>query len=207
MSTKRQAIWLLSILGLMVVLSAYYLLTEQQRTVQLSSDDSKRYAHIQNEIDSSMQAKLAEDIKVDIQSTTPPLSNATPHLPAKETSITSTATQDYFISLQMKRHEALRKKTEQLMSTIADHQQKPETIEIATQELETISDMQEKIEHLEEELMKQFPQVVILHEGDYWRVSIETNKLEKSQSVSIIDQVVNELQIAPEQIKLHMIKP
>lgn len=198
MSTKRQAIWLVSILGIMVVLSAYYLLTDDQRMRKVSDMESQRLAHLKDTVDSSLQAS---DVEVKIQ----PIDLQ--DNPQKPSHLSAWSSQDYFIAVQMKRHEILRKKTEQLMSTIADTKQKPESIAQATQELETISDLQEKIDHLEEELHREYPQAVIVQEGDFWRVSIQSNKLEKSQGVSIIDKVVSELEVKPEQVKLQTIRP
>jgi stage III sporulation protein AH len=196
MNTKRQTIWLVSIFGLMVVLSAYYLLSSDMRSIDGSDVETNRLLQRGEITDGTMPVT---EVKVDIEPTDV-------HQDTDASSTHSTP-QDYFMTMQMKRHEDLRKKTEHLMGTIADHKQQPEAVAAATHELENISDMQEKIDHLEEELLRDFPQAVIVQEGDYWRVSIQAKKLEKSQGVSIIDKMINELQIKPEHIKLQWIKP
>jgi stage III sporulation protein AH len=201
LNSKRQTIWLVSMLGLMVVLSAYYLLTEDIKSFDFTA--------LQGNPD------LISEVKVDIESSV--------HDPQFEPQDDQTATaderilqqmhtqqtsaNDYFLSLQMKRHEELKKQTEHLLNTITDHKQNPESVVTATNQLETISDLQEKIDHVEETLLRDFPQAVILQEGDDWKVIVQAKKLEKSQGVSIVDLMMEQLQVNPEHIQLRYMSP
>jgi stage III sporulation protein AH len=114
---------------------------------------------------------------------------------------------DYFTTQQMKNHEELQKKTEQLMTTITDPKQKADAVVKAQNDLQVISGQQEKIDNLEEMLLKDYPQAVISQEGKNWKVAVQSQKLEKSQGVTIVDMVIKELGAAPENIKIQYIQP
>jgi stage III sporulation protein AH len=73
--------------------------------------------------------------------------------------------------------------------------------------LQLISGQQEKIDNLEEMLLKDYPQAVISQEGKNWKVTVQSQKLEKSQGVTIVDMVIKELSAAPENIKIQYVQP
>jgi stage III sporulation protein AH len=211
MNSKRQTIWLVSMLSLMVVLSAYYLLTDETTRFHFQASEVDQQSL---KSDQNSENLASSDVKVQIQE----MQNAAPsssssHISATEDAILQqwqtqqSSHRDYFVNLQMKRHEEWKKKTEKLMSTITDHQQKPETVANATNELETLSDLQEKIDNLEETLLKDFPQAVIVKEGEDWKVTVQAKKLEKMQGVNIIDMMINQFQARPEHIQVRYIHP
>ncbi|TDF99237.1 SpoIIIAH-like family protein [Paenibacillus piri] len=107
---------------------------------------------------------------------------------------------DYFTALGLKRNEDLAKKTEKLMTIISDTKQTPEAAANAEAELRKIQDNEAKVSSLEETLMKEFPQAVITEDSSKWRITVQSNKLEKSQAVSIVEKVMNEMSVGPEKI-------
>jgi stage III sporulation protein AH len=210
MNSKRQTIWLVSMLSLMVVLSAYYLFTE---------DASK--------MDSAKDATQTEEINVDTKETTPdPLNNKDTSAQAKtetKTSTDSTTTQltdeavlekvtqqgnsgeDYFIAQQMQRNDNLAKQMQSLMTIITDSKQNTEAVGKAYDDLAVIQTQTAKLNDIEAQLMKDFPNVIVTEAANKWKVVLQDNKLEKSQAVSIVDLVMKELNVGPENISIQVI--
>jgi stage III sporulation protein AH len=243
MNAKRQTIWLVSMLSLMVVLSAYYLFTEDVNKLDLKAVDTNQSSP-EVKIDMSQIDKTAvnpdtgksssttdqasgkaavkssdanpgaADVKTGAKSTAS--SDKVNNQSAAETDAQvlqkmadaqTTSASDYFTMEQMKNHEDLKKKTEQLMTTITDPKQKPDVVAKANNDLQNISGEQEQIDNLQEMLLKDYPKAVISQDGKKWKVTVQSEKLEKSQGVTIVDLVMQELGAAPENIKIQYVRP
>ncbi|MBP1989045.1 SpoIIIAH-like family protein [Paenibacillus eucommiae] len=235
MNAKRQTIWLVSMLTLMVVLSAYYLFTEDVSKIDLAVGETVANAPQEIKIDMSQteqsaavtgDGKAAEttaaagettaQTEPDTNTASSTGENATAKNEPTDEEILkkleseqsqTTSSSDYFTMEQMKNHEALRQKADELLSTITDPKQKPEAVALANNELEKMSGEQEKIDRLEEVLLKDFPQAIVSQEGKKWKVTVQSEKLEKSQGVTIVDMVIKELEASPENIKIQYVKP
>jgi stage III sporulation protein AH len=209
MNSKRQTIWLVSMLSLMVVLSAYYLFTE---------DASK--------MDTAKDASQTEQINVDTKVTTPESivgTDAQAKTETNNTSSESTTTQitdeavlekvaqqgksseDYFMAQQMQRNDNLAEQMQSLMTIITDSKQNSETLGKAYEDLRVIQTRTAKLNDIEEQLMKDFPNVIVTEAANKWKVVLQDNKLEKSQAVSIVDLVMKELNVGPENISIQVI--
>jgi stage III sporulation protein AH len=243
MNAKRQTIWLVSMLSLMVVLSAYYLFTEDVNKLDLANTDAvKNPTEVKVDMSQTDKPIAANSSKTDTTTTgtqTKPDTTATGTQTKTDTTATGTQTktdskttaaanasktttdadvlkkmesqatsaENYFTTEQMKRHEALSKKTEQLMLTITDPKQKPDAVAQATNDLDKISETQDKITNIEELLMKDYDQAIVSQDGNKWKVTVQSEKLEKSQGVTIVDLVMKELGAAPENIKIQYVHP
>jgi stage III sporulation protein AH len=239
MNAKRQTIWLVSMLSLMVVLSAYYLFTEdvnkldiaavdtagqpQEVKIDMSqidnpaagtatdksatSSDAAKSTTSTNAAKSATVTDASKTTKAADQTTANANTDAKVLQKVAETQAQAASASDYFTTQQMKNHEELRKKTEQLMTTITDPKQKADAVVKAQNDLQLISGQQEKIDNLEEMLLKDYPQAVISQEGKSWKVTVQSQKLEKSQGVTIVDMVIKELGAAPENIKVQYVQP
>lgn len=268
MNSKRQTIWLVSMLSLMVVLSAYYLFTEDVNNLQFSSTETAKSTSASgttaptvkeivvntNDLNVNPAAGASTD-KNAAAATTPEAKQppaATPAKPdTKESSIKSdtssnpqsnaaqpdakssaaadakaaqptakadsqvsaadakvlqqVSTQaksgtDYFTSLGLKRNEDLAKQTEKWLTIISDPKQTAEAAANAEAELRVIQDNEAKVTSLEETLMKEYPQAVITQDSSKWKITVQSNKLEKSQAVSIIEKFMTEMNVGAEKI-------
>ena len=237
---QRQTIWLVSMLSLMVVLSAYYLFTEDVNKLDLASTDaisqSQEIKIDMSQVDpktgatTDVKTTTGTTAKTDAKATTPETSTktdaksttspdaskTTTKTPAKtddqvlkqvEEQAKTTSANDYFINEQVKQNDYFSKTSTTLMDTILDKKKSPEEIAKATNEMTDLQDLQLKIENLETLLTQEFPQAVINQEDKKWKVTVQSDKLEKSQGVSIIDMVVKELGAAPENIKIQYVRP
>lgn len=248
MNAKRQTIWLVSMLSLMVVLSAYYLFTEDVNKLDLATTETiNKTQEVKidmsqvdpaNAAKTDVKATTSGDAKVDTKAVTPQSSTKTDAKtevkPDAKTSTTidtsktakpsttktddqvlkqmeeqarTTSASDYFTNEQMKQSEYFSKTSTALMEIITDSKKTPEAVVKATNDLAKLTDIQEKVENLEAVLMKEFPQAIINQDGNKWKVTVQSDKLEKSQGVTIVDMVMKELGAGPENIKIQYVRP
>lgn len=254
MNTKRQTIWLVSMLSLMVVLSAYYLFTEDVSKLEMSSSstinsptakeivvntndlnvkqapatdaktDAKSNATApeakqsgaatqtvdpkasSTKTDATSSTKTDTKAKTDAAANAPSTSKANEQVsPADAKVLQQVQTQaksgtDYFINLGLKRDEDIAKQSEKWVTILSDTKQTQEAAANAAAELQKIQDNETKVSNLEESLMKDFPQAVITQEASKWRVTVQSNKLEKSQAVSIVDKVMQEMNVGADKV-------
>ncbi|WP_405079578.1 SpoIIIAH-like family protein [Paenibacillus chitinolyticus] len=254
MNAKRQTIWLVSMLSLMVVLSAYYLFTEDVSKVDVASTapkadevkidlsqvspeqavaeagkasadkaadakagdtkttaDAKTDAKTDTKTDTKTDAKAeakAGDAKAQDSKT-----NATASKDGKDaaaapasaeakvsqqTQASSKSGRDYLTKLQLDRQDALSKKTEELLTLITDKNQSSDAVSKAQQELQQIEDTNTRVTNVEDVLSKDYPNAVLTQDGSKWKVTVQSDKLEKSQAVSIVETVMKELKVGPE---------
>ncbi|MGE6229264.1 SpoIIIAH-like family protein [Paenibacillus chitinolyticus] len=250
MNAKRQTIWLVSMLSLMVVLSAYYLFTEDVSKVDVASTapkadevkidlsqvspeqavadagkasadkaadakadgtkttaDAKTDAKTDTKTDAKAEAK-AGDAKAQESKTGATASKdgkdaaaAPASAEAKisqQTQASSKSGRDYLTKLQLDRQDALSKKTEELLTLITDKNQSSDAVSKAQQELQQIEDTNTRVTNVEDVLSKDYPNAVLTQDGSKWKVTVQSDKLEKSQAVSIVETVMKELKVGPE---------
>lgn len=248
MNAKRQTIWLVSMLSLMVVLSAYYLFTEDVNKLDLATTETinktQEVKIDMSQVDPASAAKTdvkattGGDAKVDTKAVTPQNSTKTDAKTDVKTDAKTTTTQDaskatkpdtaktdeqvlkiveeqarttsasdYFTNEQMKQRDYFSKTSSDLMEIIIDSKKTPEAVAKATNDLAKLTDIQEKVENLQDVLMKDFPQAIINQDGNKWKVTVQSDKLEKSQGVTIVDMVMKELSTGPENIKIQYVRP
>ncbi|MBD0380724.1 SpoIIIAH-like family protein [Paenibacillus sedimenti] len=255
MNAKRQTIWLVSMLSLMVVLSAYYLFTEDVNKLDLAATDSAAKPQevkidmtqvdpaaaaadkgktdvkattgtdAKTEAKSDAQTTTKTDGKTDASKTTTSTDTSKATTDTSKSTQTSTAktddqilkqveeqakttsASDYFTNEQMKQHDMFAKKSSDLMEIAIDPKQTPEAVVKAQNDLQKLADIQDKVENLQDTLRKDYPQVVVNQDGNQWKVTVQSDKLEKSQGVTIVDMVIKELGAAPENIKIQYVRP
>lgn len=231
MNTKRQTVWLVSMLSLMVILSAYYLFTdnvdelattsgmedtEQQVNIDevsmdgltddelsIGSWDDEEDAIMIDEVagnqiaDNSNQSSSAKDDSNQVN-------EANVVKPDKEVleqvQAGAKSGEDYFSALLIHRNEALAKDTERLLGITADPDKSDDELVKAQVELDAIEDMQYKISDLEDQLMQNYENVVITEEKGKWKAVVQADKIERSQAVSIMDLMIENLGITPNKI-------
>jgi stage III sporulation protein AH len=241
MNSKRQTIWLVSMLSLMVVLSAYYLFSTDASKLDKTKDaaqtqeikvdttnttqDSAAKTDTQTKATDGTAAKSTDQTAADATSTntsTADKTNAADSSVQKSANDNSSSTQltdaqvlqkvtqqgktgeDYFMAQQMQRNDNLAKETQTLMTIITDAKQNTEAVTKAYDDLQKIQTRQAKLSTIEDELAKDYTNVIVTEEANKWKVVLQDNKLEKSQAVSIVDLVMKELSIGPENISVQV---
>jgi stage III sporulation protein AH len=216
MNSKRQTIWLVSMLSLMVVLSAYYLFTEDANKLNTAKDasqiqevkidntvstpDSAAETDTQNSVNTENQADT--NTKTSSETTTKQLTDAQV---LDKIAQQGKSNEDYFIAQQLERNDNFAKQTHNLMTIITDSKQNTEALTKAYNDLDLIQKRQVKLSNIEDELLKDYPNVIVTEDANKWKVVLQENKLEKSQAVSIVDLVMQELNVGPENISIKVI--
>ncbi|MBP3964364.1 SpoIIIAH-like family protein [Paenibacillus lignilyticus] len=235
MNNKRQTIWLVSMLSLMVILSAYYLFTEDVNPSQVATDGTQQEQVKGDATEASGTTANDEGITVtdvtDGTSANATDSNATDSTSnaaqeqgtATDPAATAAANQEdeevlrqleeaggfsasVFSQMQEKRDQKLYDEYNKLYGTISDTKQDDKAAGSAVEQLNLLEDKSSKITGLEEELVKQFSNAAVYPDGDRYKVVVQSDKLEKSQADSILTMVITELGVSPEQVTIQYVK-
>lgn len=220
MNTKRQTIWLVSMLSLMVILSAYYLFTEdldpntskvanngttaeQTTGVQGATEAStngKDDAIVVNEVNGSTQTTTDDQATADADGISAEDQKTLDQL-ASQDKATATTTNNIFDQLQYKRNEQFQKESDQLMAVIANASGASyEEAGQAVTKLSELSDKMDRINALEEQLSKLYPIAVVDDQASHYNVVVQSQKLERGQAADIIDLVTKTLEVSPSQV-------
>ncbi|WP_127494365.1 SpoIIIAH-like family protein [Paenibacillus glycanilyticus] len=209
MNTKRQTIWLVSMLSLMVVLSAYYLFTQDTKSPDLLSDGTQQEQKAgATEASSGNNSQIVVD-QVD------PAGNASG---SKDSGISDADKQvldqidaqggvdsSVFAQVEEKRSELNSTQQDKLLGDMTNLQDPKEAQAAATQ-LDQLEEKNSKLTSIENELMKTFQQAIVNEEGNGYKVLVESDKLDKSQAANIIDLVMKTLGVDADQVSVQFIK-
>ncbi|MBB3109176.1 stage III sporulation protein AH [Paenibacillus phyllosphaerae] len=215
MNSKRQTVWLVSMLSLMVILSAYYLFTEDVNpSSNLLTDGTQQEQQLQDgATEVTADGAKEEGIVVDKVEQ----ADGTATAEAGTTAEAEQADQETleqieaqglasnaFDELQYKRDQKNAAENDRLMSALSA--QDEETATKAVDELAQLEDKTAKMTSLEEELGKEFKTVLITPQaGNKYKVVVQSEKLDKSQADSIIIRVMDELGLKAEQVSVQFI--
>lgn len=204
MNTKRQTIWLVSMLSLMVVLSAYYLFTEEiggkdkvseisnlQNVVEMSGDSDNSVAGLTTgEEDATSEYTLSAEEQAVL----------------KQLNLEGYFETGQFSELYSKREQKLEQEENRLNAVIADVNTDAETSISALAEMEELEDNMTKISKLEEELMQTYEVALIsLEAEDKYKVVVTSDLPVKKEAAKIIDQVITVMDIRPEQVSVNFV--
>ncbi|SDW33317.1 SpoIIIAH-like family protein [Paenibacillus sp. CF384] len=235
MNNKRQTIWLVSMLSLMVILSAYYLFTEDVNPSQVATDGTQQEQVKGDATEASGTTANDEGITVtdvtdgtSANATDPNAADSTSNAAqdqgtATDPAATAAANQEdqavldqlekaggfsasVFSQMQEKRDQKLYDEYNKLYGTISDTKQDDKAAGSAVEQLNLLEDKSSKITGLEEELVKQFNNAAVYPDGDRYKVVVQSDKLEKSQADSILTMVITELGVSPEQVTIQYVK-
>ncbi|MFD0711050.1 SpoIIIAH-like family protein [Paenibacillus sp. GCM10027626] len=219
MNTKRQTIWLVSMLSLMVILSAYYLFTEDIGTTPDMLSESKATNGAEPDGTSKTAADNGTDksgVVVDevVGNNAEGAGNAAESAAAlgkedqeilKQVESQGVAG-DVFSDIQYKRTQQLVDEQNKLYSVMADTKQDPQTATDAVAQLDKLEAKTDKIATVEQELEKQYNQAVISAEAnDKYKVVVQSDKMEKAEAESIVHIVMNKLDLTADQVSVQFV--
>ncbi|GGG56769.1 SpoIIIAH-like family protein [Paenibacillus radicis (ex Gao et al. 2016)] len=200
MNTKRQTIWLVSMLSLMVVLSAYYLFTQDGKSPDLVTDgsqteqkgDATEVAKGDNGIIINEVEHKAGDPKTDKQ--------VIDQLESEGGAVASV-----FAEVQEKRQQQFNEQEDKILAAISNVQTNPEESTEAAKALNMLEEKREKLNGIESELMKQFHTAIVDDQNDRYKVVVESEKLDKAQAVGIIDLVMKTMDVKADQVTVQFV--
>lgn len=208
MNTKRQTVWLVSMLSLMVVLSAYYLFTEDIGSL----DPVQQASGTEIRVDTTVEGITGPEAGVASSGSQPSGQSATAtggksdEDVLKEAAVRATSGSGYFASLTMKRNEEFAKQMEQWLQISVDDKKTSDEVEKALAELHKLQDQDEKVTSIEDSLAATYRNAVVLQESGKWKVVVQAAKLEKSEGVSIVDLVMKELGVSPDKVTIQYLQ-
>jgi len=202
MNTKRQTIWLVSMLSLMVVLSAYYLFTQESPGKQDLLTDGSQVESGSNATEATTGAnQIIVDEVQQPDDTAITDKEVLQQMEAQGGFVSS----DFAEALQ-KQDEQKNSESDKLLAVIANTPKiSPEESSAAVKELASLEDKYTKITSIETELMKEFHSAVVDEENDRFRVLVASDKLEKSQAADIIDLVMKTLEVNADQVTVQFV--
>ncbi|MFC4103832.1 SpoIIIAH-like family protein [Paenibacillus xanthanilyticus] len=219
MNTKRQTVWLVSMLSLMVILSAYYLFTEDVSTSpDLLTEGTKQEQPVDGatEVTAGSGAKNGEVVVNEVTqegaaegALTGDAAKAAAEADAKalqqveEQGMAS----NVFDELQLKRSQENAEEESRLMAALGDTKQNTDNALQAMEELSQLEEKNTKVTSLEEELAKTYKSVIITpQEGDKYKVVVQSEKVDRSQADDILVKVVGALNLKAEQVSVQFVQ-
>ncbi|MBD1373240.1 SpoIIIAH-like family protein [Hazenella sp. IB182357] len=186
MSMNKQTVWLVSMLTLMVVLSAYYMVTGPiEPTNQL--------------VEGEDLATNGSEVKVDIK----PLEQATEAPTAQEANLPKQSGDDYFVAYQLQRNTLRQKMTEEYMNVLTDPKASKEQLAEAEEKIEQLVKVDNAESVLEELIRKEgFPDAVVVSNNPNVDVVVQSKKLSNEQAVKLITLVKQQLNVSSNQISV-----
>ncbi|HET7627502.1 MAG TPA: SpoIIIAH-like family protein [Bacillales bacterium] len=184
MMLKKQTVWLLTMLSLIIVLSVYYMTSPVPNPGQQTAvgEDDKQEKK-QGEDSSSNNSESESPSKKEDTKTDSPTA----------TSITGEAT---FASAKLKKMEAREELQEHYTAVIASSEATPEEKAEAKAKLDELSQMSAKEKMLESLIVaKGFNDALVSVDGEKIRIYVQTKQLSNEQAAEILDLVVDKVNV------------
>ncbi|PZD93434.1 hypothetical protein DNH61_22675 [Paenibacillus sambharensis] len=207
MNTKRQTVWLVSMLSLMVVLSAYYLFTEDLDSGSGSlTADTVQQTELQDGVEVS-EGPAGADWLAESEAQNGKGTGALTDeevLKGLETMGAETGG-DEFEKYLYARNEEFQKEMDRLMGIVSDTKHDDTEATAALEELDKLEQMEEKLTSIEMELQNSFSKVAIAEENGTYKVLVESEQLERSEAADIINKVTDTMEVPASQVSVQYI--
>jgi len=219
MNNKRQTIWLVSMLSLMVILSAYYLFTEDVTptdnasgiTEQTNWSDATKASGDGFEI-TEVDTLTGEVISTGKDNGAAPSGETSSELPEEDKAVlkeyNNLTGAELLDQIQLQRREKVDKEADEMSEIMADTKNhSPEEAQQASETLRRIEDTNDRITGLEEKLLLEFENAVVEEvDVNNYKVIVLSNKLEKKQAVNIVDLATKELNVSPDHVSVQVVQ-
>jgi stage III sporulation protein AH len=225
MNNKRQTIWLVSMLSLMVILSAYYLFTEDvpanntsntQQTdltdagkVSATNPDGFQVTEVDQATDSLTGTKTdgaTTDVASGNNLGTGNSASLSPDDQQVLKEMTNLKGSQLLDQKLLEQQTSVSKKAEEYRAIISDTKVSQEEAASAVEELGRLEDTDSRITRLQEKLLQDFDNAVVSEEDTNFKVIVLSNKLEKKQAVGIIDLATKELNVTPDRVTVQYVQ-
>lgn len=233
MANKRQTIWLVSMLSLMVVLSAYYLFTEdtgssnqlaesqQTKTpsdAQEASTNSGLEGLVINEVvtEGQVTGEQTDETGAPVEPQTEENQAAAGNtnesktdeevLKEMEAKNTAASAANIFENYQWERTAENSRLESELLAAAGDNSKTPEENAKAVEQLRILEEKNSKITGIEEQLSQQYTNAIVEEDNDQYKVVVISDKLEAKEAVNIVDMVIKELDVTQDKVRVQYVK-
>jgi len=209
MNKKRQTVWLVSMLSIMVVLSAYYLFTDDGGDVDQAANGDANSIVVDLLNDEGM-LEWTDDMTTALEDANPTGDKA-----AEETALTDedilervdaweVSGMNEFLTMEMLQEDEFARELEEWNAIINDAEKSEAEIAEAMEKISELQMQQDAIDEIEGQLKSQYANAVVLRQNDAWKVVVQAEKLEKSEALSIIELVMDKLGAHPSDIRVEL---
>lgn len=176
MTMNKQTVWLVTMLTLMVVLSAYYIVTGPVEPVEQAGQPSK-----ENEVQVDLKTEASDLKEEDVRN----------------------AAGDYFVGYQLQRNNLRSKMTEEYMNILTNPNSSKEELEEAQRKIDQLMKV-DKTESVLEELIRNegFRDAVVIAGDKHVDVIVQSEKLTNSQVVKLVSLVKKHMDVPATQISV-----
>ncbi|MBE3553440.1 MAG: SpoIIIAH-like family protein [Thermicanus sp.] len=195
MSLKKQTVWLLTMLTLMVVLSAYYLFYGEVKPIDVANPDPQTENEKPGENGTAQSETNGGTEGVGKSEAPGDGIRSDPTTDIQIDTVPSTSTEDFFASLRLERDQARAQMMEQYYNIVSANQDK-EQVKEASAKLDELQNM-ESNEQTVESLIKAegFPDAVVIASRDKVNVIVQAKELKEDQVVTIINLVSKNMNV------------
>jgi stage III sporulation protein AH len=224
MNNKRQTIWLVSMLSLMVILSAYYLFTEpannasntQQTNLgnagkaSATNPDGIAVSEVDQATDSITGTKTDGAVtgvaSGNSQGTGKDSASPSPNDQQVLKDMTNLKGSQLLDQKLLEQRDYISKKAEEYSAIISNTKVSQGEAVQAQEDLSRLEETDARITSLQTKLLQDFSNAVVSEENQNFKVIVLSNKLEKKQAVSIIDLATKELDVTPDRVTVQYVQ-
>ncbi|WP_096434711.1 SpoIIIAH-like family protein [Alteribacter populi] len=193
MVLKRQTVWLLTMLSLIIVLSVYYININNQDFASLPEDleDGEEVSSVETEEDDEVD--LEEQLQNDENVTFIEIENAEDMM-AESSEFGNINTDEMFDTIRLQRQDARGKIREDYAEVVASADASADVQSEAYDGMESLHTMAQKEEMLETLIKaKGYEDALVITEEDQVRVYVKAEELSKEEAVQINNMAFEEL--------------
>ncbi|KGP72924.1 stage III sporulation protein AH [Pontibacillus yanchengensis Y32] len=184
---KKQTVWLLTMLSLMIVLSVYYMTSPSEDQVALLYDEEEK-----NEEQASTEENTTEETNPE---GTMSEDGVVETKGEEKGNVTSSVTSDeIFTAMRMQIEDSRSKTKEELKDIMASGQMSASEVESVVSEIRQLEELSTKEKLLEQSIQAkaEYPDVLVRAEENKVFVTVKANELSSSETVQIMDMVQEE---------------
>ncbi|KGX90484.1 stage III sporulation protein AH [Pontibacillus marinus BH030004 = DSM 16465] len=174
---KKQTVWLLTMLSLMIVLSVYYMTSPDEGEVAFVDEDEQNQAE---NVNSSTENGTMTNGSVDYE--------------GKEEVTSSLTSDQWFTAARLTIEQNRSERKEYLQEVMASGDVSAEEVNKAMNEINQLQEYSNKETLLEQTIAAkaEYPDVLVRAEDNQVRVTVKANELSKADTVEIMQLVYNE---------------
>ncbi len=214
MNNKRQTIWLVSMLSLMVILSAYYLFSEDAPSTNDAAGGANQIVEDAGKVSvidpggvTVQQVDQMEDETADEETeATGSDGGVSPSDQEVLKGIANATGNDRLEQIAYDRMNKVSERAEALSSIIGNTKASQEEATAAAEELDRLEDLDARITSLQEKLLQDFDNAVVDEADSKFKIIVLSDKLEKKQAIGIIDMATKELNVGPDRVSVQYVE-
>lgn len=205
---SKQTVWLVTMLSLMVVLSAYYIVsgpvepvddvatTEEDAEVTTQEANPLELALFGSDGDGEEDAEKGADEAETKEEARDSEGEKTEETGTEDDDTPAISGQDYFLAMQTERSAINSELIEKYTDIMTDPQSSEEQAEAASAKLEELRKTIDQVTEMEELIRGQgYNDALVMHEKGKYDITVQTDSLSKKQAVEILELIQEETDV------------